>query len=437
MLNRSGRSILVVDDEEGMRLGIKKALTLEGYQVTCVATGEDARRIGSRERFDCAFIDLRLPDIVGTELLPELRKSGTAVVMMTAYATVDTAVRAMKLGAVDYLQKPFDNQDVVALAGRLCSTERKEAGGDPSSGAHSGSRLVAASPAMNGILQTLRKVVDSDINILIQGESGTGKEMLARFVHEESRRSNNPYVAINCAAIPSELLESELFGHERGSFTGAHASVTGKFEAAKSGTIFLDEIGDMNPQLQTKLLRAIEERSFDPIGSTRSVPLTARLVASTNRDLKALISENRFRLDLYYRLKGIAVTIPPLRERREDIEPLVNLFLDKYKRCYEKGGIEISREAMHFLVSYRWLGNVRELKNAVESAVLLSDQPRSLLPSDFLLEPDGDVHELWQHEREGIIETLVRTGYNRSNASQKLGMSRKTLYNKMKRYGIK
>jgi DNA-binding NtrC family response regulator len=437
MLNGSGCSILVVDDEEGMRLGLKKALTLEGYQVTCVATGEDARRIGKRARFDCAFIDLRLPDITGTELLPDLRESGTAVVMMTAYAAVDTAVRAMKLGAVDYLQKPFDNQDVVALAGRLCSTGRKEAGREPSPGTGPGSALVADSPAMKGILQTLRKVVDSDINILIQGESGTGKEMLARFVHEGGGRSKEPYIAINCAAIPSELLESELFGHERGSFTGAHASATGKFEAAKSGTIFLDEVGDMCTQLQTKLLRAIEERSFDPIGSTRSVPLAARLIASTNRDLKALIDEKHFRLDLYYRLKGIAVTIPPLRERREDIEPLVNLFLDKYKRRYEKGGVEISREAMRFLVSYRWPGNVRELKNAVESAVLLSEQPRSLLSSDFLLEPDGDVHELWQQEREGIIEALVRTGYSRSDASRELGMSRKTLYNKMKRYAIK
>ena len=356
---------------------------------------------------------------------------------MTAYATVDTAVRAMKLGAVDYLQKPFDNQDVVALAGRLCSGSREEACAEPSPGENQGSALVAASPAMKGIFLTLRKVVDSDINILIQGESGTGKEMLARFVHEGSKRSDQPYIAINCAAIPSELLESELFGHERGSFTGAHASAIGKFEAAKSGTIFLDEIGDMSPQLQTKLLRAIEERSFDPIGSTRSVPLAARIVASTNRDLKSLIAEKRFRLDLYYRLKGIAVTIPPLRERREDIEPLVNLFLDKYKCRYDKGGVEVSREAMRFLVAYRWPGNVRELKNAIESAVLLSDQPWSLLPSDFLLEPDGDVHELWQQEREGIIEALVRMGYNRSNASRELGMSRKTLYNKMKRYGIK
>ena len=437
MLKGTGRSILVVDDEEGMRLGLKKALTLEGYQVTCVATGEDARRIGKRAKFDCAFIDLRLPDIIGTDLLADFRESGTAVVMMTAYAAVDTAVRAMKLGAVDYLQKPFDNQDVVALAGRLCSTARKDVGKEAATGADTGTMLVAVSPAMKGILQTLRKVVESDINILIQGDSGTGKEMLARFVHEGSGRSNKPYIAINCAAIPSELLESELFGHERGSFTGAHASVIGKFEAAKSGTIFLDEIGDMSPPLQTKLLRAIEERSFDPIGSTRSVPLAARLVASTNRDLKALIDEKRFRLDLYYRLKGIAVTIPPLRERREDIEPLVNLFLDKYKRRYEKGGVEISREAMRFLIAYRWPGNVRELKNAVESAVLLSEQPKALLPSDFLLEPDRDVHELWQQEREDIIEALVRTGHNRSDSSRELGMSRKTLYNKMKRYGIK
>jgi DNA-binding NtrC family response regulator len=434
-LNRSGRSVLVVDDEEGMRLGLEKALALEGYRVACAASGEEARRLAEGRKFDCAFVDLQLPDLAGTALLSDLRAAGSSVVIITAFATVDTAVRAMKLGAVDYLQKPFDNQDIVALADRLCADldPSRRGEGVPESG------FVAASPAVKQILQILRKAADSDINLLIQGESGTGKEMLARFVHSGGARAALPFVAINCAAIPPELLESELFGHEKGSFTGAHASAIGKFEAAKSGTIFLDEIGDMSPQLQTKLLRAIEERAFEPVGSVRSVPLSARIIASTNRDLKALIREKRFRLDLYYRLKGLAVTIPPLRERREDIEPLLSLYLEKYKQSYRKPNVVISIEAVRFLRSYRWPGNVRELKNAVESAVLLSEQTRPLLPSDFLLESEGDddVHELWRQERESIIETLARTGYNRSETSRELGMSRKTLYNKMKRYGIK
>ena len=356
------------------------------------------------------------------------------MVIITAFASVDTAVRAMKLGAVDYLQKPFDNQDIVALADRLCRGAHEDAGDG-----ETGDGFVAESPAMKHIVATLRKVMDSEIPLLLQGESGTGKEMLARFVHQKSARAPGPFVAINCAAIPPELLESELFGHEKGSFTGAHATVPGKFEAAGNGSIFLDEIGDMGQHLQTKLLRALEERSFEPVGSTRSIPLGARIIASTNADLGLMIREKRFRLDLYYRLKGVAVTIPPLRDRREDIEPLLSIFLDTFRRRYHKPLVEISREAVRFLRTYQWPGNVRELKNAVESAVLLSEQNRPLLPQDFLLEGPGEaaLPELWKQEREAIIEVLKRTGYNRSVASQELGMSRKTLYNKMKRYSIK
>jgi len=436
MLSRSAFTILVADDEEGMRLGLEKALALEGYRVMTAASGAEAKRISKAERIDCAFIDLKLPDANGTDLLADLRTGNTPAVIITAYATVDTAVRAMKLGAADYLQKPFDNQDIVAMADRLCMGAAR---GErlPETTALGGG-LVVASPAMHAIIAMLRKVMDSELPLLLQGESGTGKEMLARFVHEQCTRNGRPFVAINCAAIPPELLESELFGHEKGSFTGAHATAAGKFEAAGGGTIFLDEIGDMGQHLQTKLLRALEERSFEPVGSTRSIPLSARIVASTNCDLAAMIREKRFRLDLYYRLKGLAVTIPPLRDRREDIEPLIAHFLDRYRRRYTKPGVEISREAMRHLRAYRWPGNVRELKNAIESAVLLSEQARPLLPRDFLLDEtvEGSLPELWQQERETILETLRRTGFNRSVASRELGMSRKTLYNKMKRYSI-
>ena len=436
-MSRRDFSLLIVDDEEGMRLGLQKTLSLEGYRVTTAATGAEARRRAKVERFDCAFVDLKLPDLSGTELLADLKQAGAAVVIITAYASVDTAVRAMKLGAVDYLQKPFDNHDIVTLADRLCMGGRDAERTEHEKVLEDG--LVAASPAMKQIVGTLRKVMDTEIPLLLQGESGTGKEMLARFVHEKSARAGRPFVAINCAAIPSELLESELFGHEKGAYTGAHSSTAGKFEAAGAGTIFLDEIGEMGAHLQTKLLRALEERSFEPVGSTRSLPLLARIIASTNSDLAAMIREKTFRLDLYYRLKGFAVTIPPLRERREDIEPLLSFFLDAYRHRYNKPGVEISREAVRFLHSYRWLGNVRELKNAVESAILLSEQTRPLLPQDFLLEGAGEssLPELWQQEREAIIEVLKRTGYNRSVASRELGMSRKTLYNKMKRYAIK
>jgi DNA-binding NtrC family response regulator len=410
-------------------------LSLEGYRVAIAATAAEARRRARADPFDCALVDLRLPDQSGTELLSALHDAGTAVVMVTAFASVDTAVRAMKLGAIDYLQKPFDNQDILALVQRLF--EKRRGAHRDAPGTQDG--FVAASPAMSHIIATLRKVMDSEIPLLLQGESGTGKEMLARFVHDHSLRAGRPFAAINCAAIPPDLLESELFGHEKGAFTSAHAAAAGRFEAAGSGTIFLDEIGDMGAQLQTKLLRALEERTFEPVGSSRSIPLAARIIASTNADLPALIREKKFRLDLYYRLKGIAVTIPPLRERREDIEPLLTVFLEVYRQRYNKPGAEISREAIRFLRSYPWPGNVRELKNAVESAVLLSELTRPLMPQDFLLERTGEpsLPELWKQERDSIIHALMRNGYNRSVASRELGMSRKTLYNKMKRYSIK
>jgi len=341
----------------------------------------------------------------------------------------------MKLGATDYIQKPFDNQEIVEMADRLCLRGESR---DSLMNVSGEGGLIVASQQMRDTVSMLRKVADSDIPVLLQGESGTGKELLARLVHEQSSRRQHPFVAINSAAIPPELLESELFGHEKGAFTGAHASKIGKFEAAADGTIFLDEIGDMGLHLQTKLLRAIEERSFEPVGSTRSIPLRARIVASTNRDLLTMVHEKSFRLDLYYRLKGVSVTIAPLRERRDDIEPLVQYFLERYRLRYQKSDVGISRESIRYFKNYSWPGNVRELKNAIESAVLLSAGNRALLPKDFLLEAPIDtvLPEMWRQEKENIIEALSKTGFNRSVTARTLGMSRKTLYNKMKRYGI-
>jgi len=436
MTERGDFTILVADDEEGMRVGLEKALSLEGYRVLTAATGAEVRAISRRERLNCAFVDLRLPDVGGIDLVPSLLAGQAEVVVITAYATVDTAVTAMKLGAIDYIQKPFDNQDIVEMADRLFV--RSDGVRTTDSIVVGDNELVVRSAEMRDIVGVLQKVKDSDIPVLLQGESGTGKEMLANLIHREGSRSRQPFVAINCAAIPAELLESELFGHEKGAFTGALAARIGRFEAAGAGTIFLDEIGDMSLNLQTKLLRALEERSFEPVGATRSIPLRARVVASTNCDLSQLIREKLFRLDLYYRLKGVSVTIPALRDRREDIEPLVNLFLLRYRTRYQKPLVEISREAFRHLRSYSWPGNVRELKNAVESAVLLCDGERSLLPQDFMLEgsPETIVPELWRQEKDSIIDVLTRTGFNRTLASRHLGMSRRTLYDKMKKYGI-
>lgn len=435
MTASNGYTVLVADDEEGLRFGLEKTLSLEGYRVLTAATGQEVEHIAGRERIDCAFIDLRLPDIRGIDLVAKLRTRDTPVVIITAYATVETAVRAMKTGAVDYIQKPFDNQDLVEMADRLC-LRRNHA--DSLVSVDGANDLVIESQEMHDIVATVRKIKDSDIPVLLQGESGTGKEMIARLIHRYSNRGGKPFVAINCAAIPPELLESELFGHQKGAFTGALSDKEGKFEAAADGTVFLDEIGDMGTNLQTKLLRALEERSFEAVGSNRALPLRARIVASTNGDLRELIRQKHFRLDLYYRLKGLSLTIPPLRERRKDIDPLLALFLNRYRIRYQKSGVEISQEAIRYLRSYPWPGNVRELKNAVEAAVLLSDGNRPLLPQDFLLENpgEGSLPELWRREKDTIIEVLGRTSFNRSLASRELGMSRKTLYNKMKKYGI-
>ena len=374
------------------------------------------------------------------ELIARIDPQQTKTVVITAYATVETAVRAMKLGATDYLRKPFDLQDIVQAAERCrrralaegpdCGEEARPAG------------LVFASRRMQAVVETVRKVKDSDIPVLLRGESGTGKEMVARLIHESGKRARSPFLGINCAAIPAELLESELFGHEKGAFTGARERKSGKFEAAGEGSIFLDEIGDMAPGLQTKLLRTLEERAFEPVGSNRPVELKARIIASTNCDLQALIEERRFRPDLYFRLKGITITLPPLRERPEDIERLVEHFLERCRARYRKPGVELARETLRHLKGYHWPGNVRELKNAVESAVLLSDQDRPLLPGDFPLEsgpaggPGRRAAEIERLERETILEALKRHRFNRSIAAKELGMSRKTLYNKLRKYAL-
>ncbi len=443
-MDKSQFTILVVDDEEGMREGIQKTLDLEGFSVQSAATGREALERLKNGGFAMAFIDLKLPDIDGVEVVRNMQPSSTVVVIMTAYATVETAVSAMKIGVADYIKKPFDNSDLIAIAERFYRAREMSAS---AGGARQlprdrvdviRSAVTLRSEQMKKALDKVDRIKDADIQVLLLGESGTGKEVFARLIYQQGNRRGKPFVAINCSAIPPDLLESELFGHERGAFSGAVALKKGKFEVAADGILFLDEIGDMEHRLQSKLLRVLEEKSFERIGGTQQIPFTARVLASTNRDIKQLIAEGTFRQDLYYRLNGVQIALPPLRERAEDIECLVDYYLNYYCEMYEKRNISLSAEAMRSLRSHDWPGNVRELKNVIESAILLATDGTVLLPENFRME---SVHRegssfIQDIEQESIIEALERNKFNRTRAARALQISRKTLYNKMKKFDL-
>ena len=444
-MDRKTFHILVVDDEEGIREGLSLSLSLAGFHVSTACSASEALRIIGENDVPLAFIDLRLPDMSGVELVQKIDTKKTRAVVITAYATVDTAVEAMKLGAADYVQKPFEMQDILHVAE---NTYRNTAGTKtPVREEESDCRpLIYSGETMRKIMNVLDKIRDSSIPILLLGESGTGKEILARQIHLKSRRRDRPFVGINCAAIPRDLLESELFGYEKGAFSGADRQKPGKFEHAADGILFLDEIGDMDYRLQSKLLRAIEERQFERIGGIRPVSFRARIVASTNRDLDRLIKEGRFREDLYYRLKGVRLRLPPLRERREDILPLTEYFLSYYSGLYRRACPALASETRRDLRERMWRGNVRELKNAVETVILLYPEKTVLLPEDFpaeeLNEEDEEIGEKKRplhtdmQEKKKIVDTLARHRFNRSMTAAALNISRKTLYNKMKKYRI-
>jgi DNA-binding NtrC family response regulator len=436
LVSKDSFNILVADDEQGMREGIAKALSLKGYPVDIEECGLKAVEKLRSGRFRLAFVDLRLPDLDGVEIVKRIDTSRVKVVIITAYATIETAVCAMKMGAADYIRKPFDNKDIVEIADRFFG-RTTTAGGDRASEAGE-LQLVYRDRKMAEVVSVIDKIKDKDIPVLIVGESGTGKELVARMIHSRGARSGSPYVGINCAAIPCELLESELFGFEKGSFSGAVQAKPGKFEIAGSGFVFLDEIGDMGLQLQAKLLRVLEEKSFERLGGIASIPLKARVVASTNQDLKEKIRHNDFREDLYYRLNGIKIELPPLRQRLEDIEPLAQHFKDLYTRLYKRERVELPSETIRYLKSYSWPGNVRELKHVIESALVLCGAKKVLLPGDLGLDRDavGSLSMVGEVERKAILEALSRNSFNRSLAAKALKISRKTLYNKMKKYSI-
>ena len=433
------RRILVVDDEMGMRAALAEVLTRGGFAVDVAGTAEDALVRLEKGGADLLVTDLRLPGMSGLDLLKEARRTGHEVpaIVITAHGTIEDAVAAMKLGAVDFLTKPFAPAEVLHLATRAAG--ERPAGAPARAVAAPERPIVSTDPAMSRILEIADTVASSRAPVLVQGESGTGKELLARYLHERGNRRGKPFVAVNCAALPRDLLESELFGHERGAFTGAISRKIGKFELANGGTILLDEISEMELPLQSKLLRVLQEYEVDRVGGTAPVPVDVRIVATTNRRLRELVDRGQFREDLYYRLMVVPFVVPPLRERRGDVELLVDHFL---RRFAAGRPLALSAEAREWLRTRTWPGNIRELEHTLERAVLLARgttiepadlEDRDPLPPRLALGSLAGL-TLREMERRLILDTLKRTNDNRTHAARLLGISIRTLRNKLSEY---
>jgi len=450
------KKILVVDDEESMRHMLTLILKREGYEVQAVGKGSEALKFAESESFDFILSDVVMPEMDGLALLQALKqkKVEASVIMMSAYGNLDTAVEAMKRGAYDYVNKPFKPDEILLTLRKAEEREnlrqenqrlRQEVRRDYAFG-----NIVGKSPKMMQVFDTIKKISDYKASVLLMGESGTGKEMVAKCIHYNSPRSNEPFVAVNCGAIPETLLESELFGHERGAFTDAKKEKRGSFEMAHLGTLFLDEIGEASLSAQVKLLRALQEGEVKRLGSERPLAVDVRIIAATIRDLSKAVAEGKFREDLFYRLNVLPLHLPPLRERKEDIPLLVDHFICKYNERHRLNTEGISEDALARLLEYPWPGNVRELENAVERAMILVQGKRigpDCLPSEVLggraplkRELLGEEFSIKKASRvleeELIRKALRKTKGNRSQASKLLEISHPSLLSKMKEFGI-
>jgi two-component system response regulator AtoC len=435
--------ILVVDDERHIRDTIVDFLKLEGIEACAAENGLSARRMLETEIFKAAVIDLRMPHIDGLSLLKWIQEEGPAipVIMISAYGDIKDAVEAMKIGARDYIVKPFDPEELIIRLKRII--ENQELKDRVELGKQEGSEFedwIGESPPLIQIKKLVEKIAPTDSTVLITGESGTGKELIARTIHRLSSRAGGAFVDINIGGIPENLLESELFGYEKGAFTGADSRKIGMFELASSGTIFLDEIGDMPAQLQVKLLRVIQERKMHRLGGTRSIPVDARILAATNRSLEERIKQGSFREDLYYRLNVIRIEVPPLKDCREDISILTGHFINKLSNKIGRPIKGIDPEALKSLESYGFPGNIRELENIIERAVILAETDTIRL-KDLGISPNTPRFRiksgsLDQIQKQAIIEALSSWEGNRTRAAEELGISRQTLLNKIKEYGL-
>ena len=437
----SRKSILVVDDEKSQREILEMILGGEGYDVTTAASGEAALKFAKDRRFDLALTDLKMTGMDGIELLQQLLAydSSIIVILLTAHGSIESAKEALRRGAFDYLEKPYDKSALLETIDR--ALVRLDA---------IDSEIISASPKMETVKKMILKVARSNSTVLVRGESGTGKELIARAVHNQSPRSAEMFQAVNCAAINENLLESELFGHEKGSFTGAHAEKKGLFEIADRGTLFLDEIAELDVGIQAKLLRALQERKIRRVGGTHEINVDVRVIAATNRDLRAMVSDGRFRDDLYYRINVLSIDVPPLRERREDIPVLIEYFLKKHTKNTARLVRGLTPETKKLMNEYSWPGNVRQLESAIERAILLSEGDlitHEDLPTEvrqevgpasegaFKLPAEGINFE--DVERHLITQAMEQTDYNITRAAKLLGLTFRTLQYRLEKFGIK
>ncbi|HXK56003.1 MAG: sigma-54-dependent Fis family transcriptional regulator [Gammaproteobacteria bacterium] len=440
------KQILIIEDESVIRLALKRLLVRNGYRVDEAESVEEASSRYNLQSFNLILSDLRLPGLPGTEVIN--RVEGVPVLIMTSYASVRSAVDSIKQGAVDYISKPFDHEELLHLVKRILSqaqTERKnevlKADIDreyPVDG------MVGNCAAMKEVFRQIAKVAPTDTTVLILGESGTGKELVARALHEQSQRSNAPIVTVNCAAIPETLIESELFGHEKGAFTGAVTSRTGMVESANSGTLFLDEIGELPLTAQARLLRVLQNGEIRRLGSERPVHVDVRLLSATNRDLKQLVQDGKFRGDLYFRLRVVELSLPPLRDRGSDLIDLADYLLDKTRKQLNRPAMALTTEAVESIRRYDWPGNVRELENALERAVILSDG-NQITPDLLAIDTADESHQaagtasevnlsLEDYFRQFVLENQDQT--TETDLARKLGISRKALWERRQRFGI-
>lgn len=442
--------ILIVDDDPGIRDACFQVLSREGYEIELAGTAEEARKLISDFEFDVILLDLKLPGVEGLELLKEIREEDpqAQVIVITAYGTVQVAVSAMKLGATDFLQKPFSPQELrlaveKALEKRRLTLENlylKRTLAEKEGTIE----FIGQSPAIKRVLERAALAAQTDSTVLLTGESGTGKGLLARKIHEMSPRREGPFVAVDCGTLVPTLFESELFGHVKGAFTGATSHKIGKFELANNGTIFFDEIGNISPDIQVKLLKAVEEKEISPVGSHRLIRVDVRILAATNKNLKEEVRKGNFREDLFFRLNVISIQLPPLRERREDIPLLAEYFLKRYAKKHGKPVEAMSPEVIEAFQSYSWPGNVRELENTIERLVVFARKD-IITPEDlyfagfesekleFKLEENLPLEEV---EKRYILKVLRSCGGNKTLAAKRLGIDRKTLREKLKRWGI-